>query len=355
MRRDLQIIVIPCPTNTAPAFGGGATTFTVPEGTNLCFPVNYSDVNGDTIYLTANSPIFDAGQTNPPATFVPTNGAGSSHAQFCWPTSCAQGRASSYQFTVSALDNGCPAKTSNVVYTINVEPTLIAGLTGPDTICSSSTSTSTYSVVPIPTYTYQWDVTGGSQVSGGSTATAGIQWSATNGHVGVFALNTLGCHSDTLSMNVVASNPVADAGPDVNFCNGASSSIGAPSIPNQTYLWFPATGLSSATVSNPTVTLTNSGSTPLVVTYFLTVSQPGCSASDTVSVTVNGMPNVRAGLDFSACVNAAPVTLNGIPSGGNYSGAGVTANQLIRHPPVWAHTISFTPMPTAADAPIQIR
>jgi hypothetical protein len=259
---------------------------------------------------------------------VATNGLGTSHAQFCWATSCTQGRASSYQFTVSALDNGCPAKTSNVVYTINVEPTLIAGLTGPDTVCSSSASTNIYAVTSIPAYTYQWVVTGGSQVSGGNSASAGIQWTATNGQVGVYALNTQGCHSDTLSMNVIASNPVADAGNDVSFCNGASASLGTAAVPNQTYLWSPSTGLSSNTVANPTVTLPNTGSVPIINTYYLTVSQPGCTASDTVNVTVNAMPNVGAGLDFSACVNAASVALNGVPAGGNFSGAGVTANQF---------------------------
>jgi len=325
MRRDLQIIVIPCPINNAPDFNGGPTTFTVQEGTNLCFPVAYLDVDGDSIFLTGISPIFDAAQTNPPATFVVSNGIGASTAQFCWATSCSQGRVSSYQFTVSALDDGCPAKTANIVYTINVEPTTISGLTGPDTICSGSTNTVMYSVDP-GTFTYHWDVTGGSQVSGGNTATAGIQWSSGNGHVGVYAINTQGCHSDTLSKDVVASNPDANAGPNTNFCNGSGATLGAGAVAGQSYLWTPSTGLDNATLPNPTVTLVNSGTTPLTVNYVVTVSELGCSASDTVTVTVNPTPIVTANPLSALCVTSSPVQLSGTPSGGTFSGTGVSGS-----------------------------
>jgi hypothetical protein len=62
-----------------------------------------------------------------------------------------------------------------------------------------------------------------------------------------------------------------------------------------TYLWAPATGLSSSTVSNPTANPTTT------TTYTLTATNTanGCTATDQVIVTVNNTPPVaNAGADF---------------------------------------------------------
>lgn len=39
---------------------------------------------------------------------------------------------------------------------------------------------------------------------------------------------------------------------------------------------------------------------------------------------VNPLPVVDAGLNFSLCIDAAVQTLNGSPSGGSWSGTGIT-------------------------------
>ncbi len=96
--------------------------------------------------------------------------------------------------------------------------------------------------------------------------------------------------------------PVADAGPDQSMCSGDFVTIGgAPTAAGGSgsyqYLWSPASGLSSATVSNPIaspVTLT---------TYTVTVVDQvsGCSAGDTVHVAVHANPTVSTTVTNSFC------------------------------------------------------
>lgn len=340
-RRDLQIIVIPCPVNTTPSFNASVTTYKTEEGSNLCFTIDATDADGDSVFLSATGPVFTA---SPAANFSASNAAGSSSAQFCWPTSCEQGRATSYQFTAIATDNGCPAKTTNLVYTIFVNPTFISSITGPDTICSSASVSSIYAVSGVPGFTYSWTIQDGTQTAGGNTNSITVQWTGLTGEVSAYALNINSCHSDTVSKDVVAGNPVADAGADIIFCSGQSAMIGSASIPNQQYMWSPGSGLSDSTISNPTITLTNSDTVAAVTSYILTVSQPGCSATDTVEVTVNPLPIVTLSPFADVCIDQSAYALSGgSPAGGVYSGAGVSNGMF---DPALAgigtHTINYT-------------
>ncbi|MGY3212640.1 PKD domain-containing protein [Mucilaginibacter sp. HD30] len=93
---------------------------------------------------------------------------------------------------------------------------------------------------------------------------------------------TNGC-TDTLSNNVtVNALPEVNAGADMGVLQGASTSMTATaSGDNLTYLWSPATGLSSSTVLKPVVTPVND------ITYTLTVTNSnGCAVSDQVLVKV---------------------------------------------------------------------
>lgn len=122
----------------------------------------------------------------------------------------------------------------------------------------------------------------------------------------------------------------ANAGADVSFCSGGSAQIGTV-IPGVTYSWSPATGLSDATVAQPTVTLTNTTAAPVVTVYTLTIFNPldnTCTSTDEVSVTVNPTPVVNAGTYAAVCVNAPNVVLAGTPAGGTFSGTGVSGTNF---------------------------
>ncbi|MGB3947013.1 MAG: choice-of-anchor L domain-containing protein [Bacteroidia bacterium] len=112
-----------------------------------------------------------------------------------------------------------------------------------------------------------------------------------------------------------------NAGPDKTICNDEDVVIGTTSLSGITYSWSPPTGLSSASVSNPTVTGFNSGTTSTTTNYVLTASLTGCSVTDTVAVTVNPSAVVDAGPDQTVC--GGTVTLMGTitgASGGTWSG-----------------------------------
>lgn len=107
--------------------------------------------------------------------------------------------------------------------------------------------------------------------------------------------------------------PVADAGSDVAVCSGIGAVIGGMPTASggtspYTYSWAPTTGLSSATVANPTATPT------ATTTYTVTVTDDnGCQATDEVTVTVRPLPTVSAGSNVAICIGQS-TTIGGNPS-----------------------------------------
>ncbi|HKR05231.1 MAG TPA: gliding motility-associated C-terminal domain-containing protein [Bacteroidia bacterium] len=305
-RRDIQVIVIPCPINPPPVLSSSTsqTTYTIEEGDTLCFNMQFDDPNGDSIYIAHIGAIFDTTITNPAATFIDSSGAGIASGQFCWETSCDQGNAVPYQFSVIATDNGCPAKVTNIVYTINVQNTIPpAAIIGPDTLCSSGSFGIIYSVLQSGDYTYFWVIDNGTIIGSNTGDSILVNFNGTGTTViSVSSVNHNGCVSDSIAQKVVISpNPSAVAGPDVTICSGDTVTIGSPSTPGYVYLWTPATGLSSATISDPVVTLINTGTTPTTTTYILTTTLGACTNSDTVVVTVNPRPALAGGPDVTLC------------------------------------------------------
>ncbi|MGQ3014982.1 MAG: gliding motility-associated C-terminal domain-containing protein [Flavobacteriales bacterium] len=114
------------------------------------------------------------------------------------------------------------------------------------------------------------------------------------------------------NVTIYADKANAVAGPDVAVCNGQTVQIGAPAQPNTTYSWAPPFGLSATNVANPTVNLTNTGATPLTVTYIQTATITGttsCPTTDTVVVTINPTPTSNFNISPSTVCAHAPVTI----------------------------------------------
>lgn len=89
---------------------------------------------------------------------------------------------------------------------------------------------------------------------------------------------------------IYADIAVSNAGPDISICNNGTGQIGVANNSNYVYNWTPTTGLSAMNVSNPSVTLTNSGTTnatqQYVVQTTLASNPSSCPVYDTVLVTV---------------------------------------------------------------------
>jgi len=90
--------------------------------------------------------------------------------------------------------------------------------------------------------------------------------------------------------------PPSYAGPAKTICHGKIASLGAAGDTTFKYNWSPSTGLSSSTVANPTVTLTNNSLAPISQKYFISTaydSATTCVTVDSVVVTVNPYPHLN--------------------------------------------------------------
>lgn len=154
--RDIQIVVLPCPNNTAPAITGidGSNIFEVDlcAGSNICFDIISSDPNtSQNLTMSWNNGIpagtFTIGNQNRPI------------GTFCW-TPTAQDIGAN-RFTVTIQDDACPLFASEIrAYTINVTGgSFTSTTTVTDLICNGEpTGAISLSVSgATPPVTYLWD------------------------------------------------------------------------------------------------------------------------------------------------------------------------------------------------------
>ena len=125
-----------------------------------------------------------------------------------------------------------------------------------------------------------------------------------SGYMG-FTASTGGATDQHSVRNVViyTDQATSNAGNDVSFCTGQNAQIGTVNNPANVYSWSPATGLSATNISNPTVSLTNNGNTPVTQVYTVTTSlasSPGvCPTTDQVNVTI--YPQFNSTLNVPIC------------------------------------------------------
>ena len=299
-RRDLQLQAIPCPPNNTPQPDGPLPlSYSVNAGEQLCFTMNFEDLDVDSLVVNEFGTIFDGNLFSPPATFAPNASVvGTASGLFCWNTVCDQGQEQPYLFSVSVVDNGCPPKSLDVVFQVNVIPFL-----GPDTIAGpvlacTGQSGNVYSVVAVDDEVFTWTVSGGAITSGQGTDSITVDWGAPGtGSVQVSATNALGCSSEPIDIGVnIAPLPAADAGSDAVVCAGTPVTIGGnPTGPSGSSVsWSPSATLSNSGSPNPIAT------TNATTTYIVSVSSSGCVNRDTVRVVISA-PQLDAGPDVTYC------------------------------------------------------
>ncbi|MBL4578228.1 MAG: hypothetical protein JKX74_07135, partial [Flavobacteriales bacterium] len=339
-RRDMQLQIIDCPVNPAPNLsnisGSGQTQYAIDEGDSLCFPIIFTDQFGDTITMDIVSPIFDTAFTNPAATAqTPVVGDSIVQSNFCWTTACGQGQGIPYLFTVSVRDNGCPPKTKDVVYEITVNPFIGPGtISGITSVCPFDNGL-TYSVPFITGATYDWVITGGTQVSGGNTESIVVDWDSTAlGIVQVTTTSDLGCVDGPITLNVtINAYPATDAGPDRFLCSADTVQLGTATTINYLYNWNPTTGIDDSTISNPTIILSNTGSSNDTILYTVTTTDnlTSCLMTDTVMVVVSPAPTANAGFNVSFCSGDVVALGSGALPGYTYdwtAGTGLTDSTI---------------------------
>lgn len=324
VRRDLQLIAIPCPVNVVPvlsnAGGAGQVNFTITEGQTLCFPVAFSDPDGDSLYLTSTGNIFNGALTNPPATLPAANGDGFVTSQFCWSTDCGMASVAPYQFVASVIDNGCPPKTINQIYSIVVNPSPLPPAPAisimqnpPGPICLGTSVTFT----ALPTFggtspVFQWQLNG---VNVGGNSNTWISSTLSNGDVITVSMTS---NSVCVSSNTATSTPVIMVVNPFTAPSVTISSVPAGPICAGTAVTFTANPVNPgpAPVYQWTVNGVNVGSnTPVFTSSTLTMgsqvgvtisSNPACpaSTSNNINMTVNPLlaPSVQILSNISGAI-----------------------------------------------------
>ena len=152
--------------------------------------------------------------------------------------------------------------------------------------------------------TYSWATTGV------TTATISVSPSANTTYTVIGT--TAGCsNTKTVSVSVNASPTVAVN--NASVCAGSSVTLTASGAAS--YSWL-TTG-----VTTPTISVAPTSNT----IYTVTGTASGCTNTKTVNVTVNSLPVVTLGsITSPQCVNNGSITLTGSPSGGVYTGPGVS-------------------------------
>ena len=215
-------------------------------------------------------------------------------------TSCIN--ISSTQTTSVTVTNAQGCSATSLPQQVVVFSNPVANV-GPDATitCNQNASGTQIGANPNPLYTYSWSPTIG--LSSATSANPIANPSSTTTYT-LSVINADGCTgSNQVTVTVNNTPPISNAGLDFTktcISNVSGSSIGATSVVGNTYSWTPTSGLSSATVANPTANPT------LTTTYTLTTTNTasGCSTTDQVTVNVNNTaPTINPIPNYSFCAN----------------------------------------------------
>lgn len=325
--RDIQINVIPCPSNSLPAVpnvgtiqngtgqGNSSTGIFVAAclGDSLCIDIPVVDPNsGDTVTVWWDQSIPGAtftqtGNPNVTDTIIDQNPS----ATFCWTPP----NAGNFSFLVEMQDNACP-NFGFSAFTVNItvsNPAVTAIPSPPrcDTIdlCAFPTS-------GIAPFTYQWSGQGG--LSSNDSCVTHVYPNAGTYPYTLTITDSVGCTFTYVDSVVISQIPVAFAGPDILECETVNDTLGGPSSPDEVYTWTPSTGLSDPNVSNPAISLTNPGPGPISISYALLVEDTvtGCSSRDTVIVTLSFPAEVSFDSTNVSCYSGSDGAIDMTISGG---------------------------------------
>ncbi len=204
-------------------------------------------------------------------------------------------------YTVKGTTGTC-FQTKTATVTVNSLPNVSVSST---TICAGSTGTLTASGAS----TYSWN-------TGASTASISDN-PAGNTNYTVTGTSALGCVKTATADIIVGTAPVITVNSE-SICAGSTATLTANGV--SSYTWDTGSNAASIVVSPTSVTV-----------YTVSGNLVGCASAavSTATVTVNNNPVVTLGAITSPlCVSDGTVALSGSPSGGVYSGAGVSGSSF---------------------------
>ncbi len=249
----------------------------------------------------------------------------------------ANAMTTTYSGTVTIkTTQGCSSIIGNSFsVTIDSLPLAIAG--NNSTICSDSVITVSGAIVKYGGINWTENGAGGI-TSGGATVSPTYTAAPTDeGNIVTLTMtvtntNACGIKNATAFYTIkVDSLPVATGGGMATICSDSTITISSVTAKNGSILWTKnGTGsiISGANTINPVYAANiNDGGNTVLLTMIVT-STNACTpqkAVTTYTLHVNSLPIVNiSGLAPSYCYNASAKTLSGSPSGGLYSGTGIT-------------------------------
>ncbi len=282
--RDIQFIIVNCTNNNPTATGIDSTSMydtAICPNQAICFDIYTHDVDPfQTVSMGWNSGI-------PGGTFTSTGGQ-YPVGTFCWtPTASDIG---THFFTVIVQDDACPYVGGNTfAYHIEVRNPDID--LGPDIALCDGDSVIMNPLISVDFTHYQWTPSTG--ISNDTIKNPTIKPNTSTTYV-LSGTNGYCDASDTITVNV-GITPTITLGPDQDICIGQSAQLSAGGS-TASYAWTPSGSLNNPNIANPTATPTST------TTYTVNaISNMGCSDTGTVTITVNPLPSVNAGLDDILC------------------------------------------------------
>lgn len=222
---------------------------------------------------------------------------------------------------------------SGISVPVAVNPSATSICPGQTVNLTASGGNGTYAWTSTP----QLNTTSGANVTATPPSTPGTYTYTVNSSTG----NPL-CPSSTAATATITVNTcgcTVTASNSGNVCPGGTVNLFASNVTNATYAWTGPNGYTSTT-QNPTgITMPNA---PGTYTYTVIATVSGVPCASTTTVTVNALPTVSAGSYSPVCSNVSTVPLAGTPSGGTYSGTGVSGSTFNTSSGTQVVTYSYT-------------
>ena len=213
-----------------------------------------------------------------------------------------------YYLTEKTTATGC-FKTDSATVTVNPLPSANAG--GNSAVCMGSGTRIGSAAVSGNVYSWVSNPSGFADTASNPTVSPTINTT----YYLTEKISLTGCAKTDSAIIIVNPLPAANAGNNTAICFAGTTTIGSTAVNGNTYTWYSNPAGFADTTANPTVSPTTTS------TYYLTekITATGCSKSDSVVITVNPLPVVKAGKGQSICNGSAASIGDSAVTGYSYS------------------------------------
>ncbi|MFO7789862.1 MAG: PKD domain-containing protein [Bacteroidales bacterium] len=276
---------------------------------------NCSNTAIDSLYV-LETPHADFTSTAPQCTGLPvdfTNIGDSVNVSYAWsfdegassPTSADQHPSGIVYSTAGTkevtliLTNNTTGCTDTIMHSININQTPDVSFDHNAPVCGDAGVNFENTGSTGSNWSFSWDF-GDNAVPVNSTSEnpTGIMYTAGGTKTVTFGI-TDGTCSNTISQDIEINDfPTVDAGPDTTICADRTVQIGTPEISGYSYQWFPTSTLDQGNIAQPVAS-----PEAQITNYILVVTDDatGCTASDTVEVTMLPPAVADGGVDVEIC------------------------------------------------------